>query len=83
MLGLRRVMVNLPDGCTKHPCCDTCPFEECKAPKDINKRATIDKRHEEVIKLKKSGLSIQAIMKRTGYKDKSNIYRIFREYGLT
>lgn len=72
--------LTVPDGCSKHPNCDTCPFDECKASsKDMNKRRSIDNKHKEIVRLKENNVPVQAIMKRVGYKDKGTVYKIIRE----
>ena len=72
----------LPDGCSKHPVCGTCPFPDCVAhQKDIVKTRAIEAKHSEILRLRGIGVPVTEIMKRTGYKDKGTVHKIIREGG--
>jgi hypothetical protein len=70
----------LPDGCSLHNACFSCPFPDCEAPqRDIVKTKALEAKHSNILKLYGIGVPVTEIMKRTGYKDKSTVYRIIRE----
>jgi len=74
------IFCTLPDGCSLHKICSTCPFPDCEAPqKDIIKTRILEAKHSDVLKLHSIGVPVTEIMKRTGYKDKGTIYKIIRE----
>ena len=70
----------LPDGCSLHATCNSCPYPDCQASlKDLKKRSLIDDLHVKVLALHGQDVPVRVIQERTGYKDVRTIYRIIRE----
>ena len=76
----RESFFNIPDGCSLHQQCGSCPYPDCKASlKDLKKRSTIDDMHQKVLELHSKKVPASAILQRTGFKDIRSVYKIIRE----
>jgi hypothetical protein len=61
----------LPNGCSKHSDCNTCPFDDCKASiRDLNKGKAIKEMRNKVLHLAWNKVSTENITKRTGYSER-------------
>lgn len=69
---------NIPDGCSKHNKCSSCPFPDCQAPmKDLIKRTTLERRHNQILEMASKKIPPEVIHKRTGL-DIRSVYRIIQ-----
>jgi hypothetical protein len=70
----------LPDGCSLHCSCSSCPYPDCQASlKDLKKRSNVDDMHQKVLDLHSKNVPVTAILQRTGFKDIRSVYKIIRE----